>query len=173
RRVRRPAGRAHGRAAQPLGPVPGAEGARPGAEEKTVEAAERDREDVAEARAAWRAGLAGIDPARLIFIDETGIDTRMTRAHARAARGQRATGKVPWGRWERLTVLGALALDGHGPDRAGLVQAQGGAADGRRPLEGGAGGRPRPGARHHHRPGRAGLVPPRRLPGRGLTCNPL
>jgi transposase len=67
---------------------------------------------VAEARRAWRAELAGIDPARLVFVDETGIDTRMTRAYARAARGQRATGEVPWGRWERLTVLGALALDG-------------------------------------------------------------
>src|SRR6188472_3902444 len=82
------------RAAQRLGPVPGAEGARPGAEEKTVKAAERDREDVAEARRAWRAELAGIDPARLVFTDETGIDTRMTRAYARAMRGQRATGKV-------------------------------------------------------------------------------
>jgi transposase len=89
--------------------VPGAEGARPGAEEKTVKAAERDREDVAEARAAWRAELAGVDPARLVFIDETGIDTRMTRAYARARRGRRAIGR---GRWERLTVLGALALDG-------------------------------------------------------------
>src|SRR3954454_12553805 len=112
RRVRRPAGRAHGRAAQRLGPVPGAEGARPGAEEKTVKAAERDREDVAEARAAWRAELAGVDPARLVFIDETGIDTRMTRPYARAAGGQRAVAKVPRGRWERLTVIGALALDG-------------------------------------------------------------
>src|SRR3954465_12526177 len=64
------------------------------------------------ARRAWAAERAGIDPARLIFIDETGIDTRMTRAYARAARGQRATGKVPWGRWERLTGLGALALAG-------------------------------------------------------------
>ena len=36
----------------------------------------------------------------------------MTRAHGRAARGRRATGRVPWGRWERLTVVGALALDG-------------------------------------------------------------
>src|SRR3954464_13487520 len=111
-RVRRPAGRAYGRAAQRLGPVPGAEGARPGAEEKTVKAAEQDREDVAEARRAWRAELAGIDPARLVFIDETGIDTRMTRPYARAAGGQRAVGKVPRGRWERLTVIGALALDG-------------------------------------------------------------
>jgi transposase len=36
----------------------------------------------------------------------------MTRTRARAARGQRARGTVPWGRWERLTVIGALALDG-------------------------------------------------------------
>jgi transposase len=92
--------------------VPGAEGARAGPQEKTLKAAEQDREDVAEARRAWRAELAGIDPGRLVFIDETGIDTRMTRAYARAARGQRAPGKVRWGRWERLTVLGALALDG-------------------------------------------------------------
>src|SRR3954453_7724551 len=111
-RVRRPAGRARRGPAQPLGPVPGAEGARLGAEEKTVEAAEQDREDVAEARRAWRDELAGIDPARLVFIDETGIDTRMTRPYARAAKGTRAVGKVPRGRWERLPVIGALALDG-------------------------------------------------------------
>ncbi len=67
---------------------------------------------MAEARAQWRAELAGIDPHRLIFLDETGIDTRLTRAYGRALRGQRATGKVPWGRWERLTVIGALALEG-------------------------------------------------------------
>jgi transposase len=36
----------------------------------------------------------------------------MTRTHARAARGARALGKVPWGHWKRLTVLGALARDG-------------------------------------------------------------
>jgi transposase len=92
--------------------VPGAQDARPGPEEKTLRAAEQEREDVAEARRAWRAELAGVDPERLVFVDETGIDTRMTRPHARAARGRRAPGKVPWGRWERLTVLGALALDG-------------------------------------------------------------
>jgi transposase len=36
----------------------------------------------------------------------------MTRAYARAAPGERAVGKVPWGHWERLTVLGALGLEG-------------------------------------------------------------
>jgi len=36
----------------------------------------------------------------------------MTRPYARAAGGQRAVGKVLRGRWERLTVIGALAIDG-------------------------------------------------------------
>jgi transposase len=65
-----------------------------------------------EARAAWRAELADIEPRRLVFLDECGVDTRMARIHARAPRGRRAPGKVRWGSWERLTVLGALALDG-------------------------------------------------------------
>src|SRR5215210_754111 len=51
-------------------------------------------------------------PRRLVLLDETGIDTRLTRACGRAPRGRRATGKVPRGSWQRLTVIGALALDG-------------------------------------------------------------
>jgi len=47
-----------------------------------------------------------------VFLDECGVDTRMTRAYGRAPRGRRAAGTVPWGHWKRLTVLGALALDG-------------------------------------------------------------
>jgi transposase len=92
--------------------VPGAEEPGPRAKEKALRAAERDRADVAAARAKWRAELAGVDPRRLVFVDESGIDTRMTRSRARAPRGRRAVGKVPHGRWERLTVIGALALEG-------------------------------------------------------------
>lgn len=47
-----------------------------------------------------------------MFLDESGIDTRLTRTHARAAPGQRALGKVPGGPWQRLTVLGALGDQG-------------------------------------------------------------
>ena len=36
----------------------------------------------------------------------------MTRAYARATRGERALGKVPGGHGQRLTVIGALGLDG-------------------------------------------------------------
>jgi transposase len=92
--------------------VPGTPGAGLDAEEKTLRAAEQEREDVAEQRVGWRAELARVEPSRLIFIDETGIDTRMTRRPARAARGRRAHGKVPCGQGRRLTVLGALGLEG-------------------------------------------------------------
>jgi transposase len=77
-----------------------------------LRAAEQDRPDLVLARAEWRAELAGIEPGRLVFLDECGVDTRMTRAYARAARGERAPGKVPRESRKRLTVLGALALDG-------------------------------------------------------------
>jgi hypothetical protein len=57
-----------------------------------------------------RAELAGVGPERLVLLDESGVDTRLARTHARATKGgQRAPGKVPWGHWRRLTVLGALA----------------------------------------------------------------
>jgi transposase len=79
---------------------------------KTLRAQEQERPDIVEARATWCAELAELDPGRLIFLDESGIDTRMARSHARASRGVRAVGKVPWGHWERLTVIGALGLDG-------------------------------------------------------------
>jgi transposase len=53
-----------------------------------------------------------IDPADLVFLDETGIDTRMVRRCARAAPGERAEGRVQMGTYKRLTVVGALALEG-------------------------------------------------------------
>lgn len=48
----------------------------------------------------------------LVFVDECGIATNMARLYGRAARGERARGAVPHGRWERLTVLGGLTLGG-------------------------------------------------------------
>lgn len=38
----------------------------------------------------------------------------MTRLFARAPKGQRAIGRAPAGRYERLTLLGALSLNGLG-----------------------------------------------------------
>jgi transposase len=52
-----------------------------------------------------------LDPARLVFIDETWAKTNMTRRHGRCARGQRLVAKVPHGRWRTLTFLAALRVD--------------------------------------------------------------
>lgn len=56
--------------------------------------------------------MARIDPKRLIFVDESGANTAMTRTRARAPRGQRAVGAVPHGHWKTMTMLGALRLTG-------------------------------------------------------------
>jgi DDE superfamily endonuclease len=55
--------------------------------------------------------MADGDPARLVFLDEAGIKTTLTRTYARAPVGVRAVGAAP-AHWKRLTVLGALSLDG-------------------------------------------------------------
>jgi transposase len=67
---------------------------------------------VAAARTEWQETATQVDPARLVFLDESGFDTRLVRTHARAPRGQRALGCAPGGHWQRLTLIGALALDG-------------------------------------------------------------
>ena len=45
--------------------------ARADAEKKSLRASEQDRPDVVAARAEWRESQPKLDPARLIFIDET------------------------------------------------------------------------------------------------------
>jgi transposase len=62
-------------------------------------------------RAVFCERVGQLDPKELVFLDETGITTAMTRRHARAPRGARAHGSAPGG-WRRLTVLGALSGDG-------------------------------------------------------------
>jgi transposase len=54
----------------------------------------------------------GLDPSRLIFIDETWIKTNMTRLRGRAPRGQRLVEKVPHSHWKTTTVIAALDRKG-------------------------------------------------------------
>lgn len=56
--------------------------------------------------------MKDMDANRLVFLDETGVNTQMSRRHARAEGGKRACGSVPCGHWRRVTILGALSLDG-------------------------------------------------------------
>jgi transposase len=69
-----------------------------------------------QARADWQtdtaAGIGGIAPERLVFIDESAVLSSMARRHGRSPCGQRATAKVPFGNWKRLSVLSALGIEG-------------------------------------------------------------
>jgi transposase len=56
--------------------------------------------------------MSTLPAERLVFLDESGVTTKMARTHARAPRGQRAYGSIPLGSWRRLTVIGALACEG-------------------------------------------------------------
>lgn len=56
--------------------------------------------------------MLGIDPRRLVFIDETGVNTKMTRTYGRSPRGSRVVAKVPHGHWKTTTFVAALRDEG-------------------------------------------------------------
>jgi len=85
---------------------------RGGPSHKTLRASEQDRPDVAARRQVWRAAQPYIDPERLVFIDETGASTKMTRLYARAPRGKRVIGAAPFGHWKTTTFVAALRRNG-------------------------------------------------------------
>ena len=49
-----------------------------------------------------------LDPARLVFIDETAVSTNLVRLNGRAPRGERVIGNVPLGTWKTITFVAAL-----------------------------------------------------------------
>ena len=67
---------------------------------------------MAEARAQWVVRQAGLDPDRLVFIDETWAKTNMTRPRGRSAKGTRLVQKTPHGHWKTTTFLSALRTCG-------------------------------------------------------------
>ncbi len=77
-------------------------------QKKSPIASERDEE----ARGLWRRLASCFDARRLVFVDESGFHTSMTRSRARAPRGKRAYGKVPRNRGKNTTLIAALTLEG-------------------------------------------------------------
>lgn len=84
---------------------------RPAAQKKSLIATEQD----AAARAVWRAAVATLDPAQVVFVDETSTHTSLCRRYARAPRGQRAHGAVPRNHGGNVTLLACLTPTGIGP----------------------------------------------------------
>jgi transposase len=85
---------------------------RPDREKKTAHAAEQDRPDVLKRREDWFEGQLDLDPARLVFIDETGASTNMARLRGRAPRGKRLRAGIPQGHWKTTTFVAGLRLTG-------------------------------------------------------------
>jgi transposase len=88
--------------------VPHLAKAGPAAQKKRLVASERDEAE----RAAWRADAAALDPAALVFVDETSTHTALTRLRARAPRGTPAVGSAPRNRGPNVTLLAALTPAG-------------------------------------------------------------
>lgn len=59
----------------------------------------------------WLKHRIGIDPARLVFIDETWTKTNMAPLRGWAPCGERLIGNAPFGHWNTMTFLAALRHD--------------------------------------------------------------
>jgi len=77
-----------------------------------MRAAEQRRADVAQQRRLWKEKIAGVDPSRFVFLDETGAKTNMTRPYARTRKGERANAYAPQGHWHTTTLVAGLTLAG-------------------------------------------------------------
>jgi transposase len=82
------------------------------AEKKSLHATERDTEENRQRREVFLTRLRTIPPEQLIFLDESGVSTQMTRRYARAPRGIRVHETTPEGNWKILTLLGAMSMRG-------------------------------------------------------------
>lgn len=77
-----------------------------------LKATEQLRPDVDQRRSLWRLLQAGLDPEKLVFLDETWAKTNMTRPRGRALRGQRLVCHAPFGHWKTTTFLAGLRQSG-------------------------------------------------------------
>jgi transposase len=78
---------------------------------KTLRASEQGRADVRQAREHWRTKRQPRmrqEPHRLVFLDETGTSTKMTRLRGRCPKGQRLYTRAPFGHWKTQTFVAGL-----------------------------------------------------------------
>lgn len=63
-------------------------------------------------RHAWFSGQLDLDPAKLVFIDETGASTNLARKNGRCRRGKRLRAAIPHGHYKTVTLVAGLRLSG-------------------------------------------------------------
>jgi len=67
---------------------------------------------VARARRRWVREQGLLDPAHLVFIDETAVTTNMVRLNGWSPRGEPLIGDVPMAHWETVTFIAGLRQTG-------------------------------------------------------------
>lgn len=75
-------------------------------------AKERERPDVKTKQHAFQNEQPLLNPKKLVFVDESGFRLGGTPRYGWAPRGEDAPGSHIQGRWENMTMIGAMALDG-------------------------------------------------------------
>jgi transposase len=78
---------------------------------KHLMAAECARADVRDERQVWRTQRQAHmrqEPHRLVFLDETYVNTKMTRLRGRSRKGQRLRMSAPFGHWKTHTFVAGL-----------------------------------------------------------------
>jgi transposase len=63
-------------------------------------------------REQWKCRAPSLDARKLVFIDETGAKTNMTRRYGRAPAGRRVHDHAPAGHWNTTTLIAAMGRDG-------------------------------------------------------------
>lgn len=78
----------------------------------TYHASEQLCENVQEKAIEYIDEIKVIEREKLVFVDEAAAHSHLVRTYGRAPKGQRAYGRKPNDRGKRISMLGALALDG-------------------------------------------------------------
>ncbi|MBD5094840.1 MAG: IS630 family transposase [Subdoligranulum sp.] len=68
--------------------------------------------DVVAAREAWRKMIAQCEAGKLVFLDESGINTNLSRRYGRAVGGERSVDKTPLNTPANTTILSSVRLNG-------------------------------------------------------------
>jgi len=80
--------------------------------EKTLHAVEQNREDVKARRDAWKESQSEMDIDKLVFLDESGINTGMIRLYGRSLSKERVIDYVSDVRFERTSILSSIRANG-------------------------------------------------------------
>lgn len=73
---------------------------------------EQERPELLKQREEWFDNQLDFDPEKLVFIDETSLNTKMARLRGRSIQGERCRAAIPHGHWKTTTFTGALRLSG-------------------------------------------------------------